>query len=134
MWRNVKLLHMRRISDVSTYRNLKFLHMADFFSTNIFVGIVTNMRYALSPQRLRCSLLFNGRLNLNISLFRRLILALGVHFIILYTAFRLEDYTVCFIKKIIFSYTAFQLEDHTVFWQSQFELSLFLSPLSPNLN
>ena len=36
------------ISDFSTsviYRNLKFLHMTNFFSTDISVGSVTNMRY-----------------------------------------------------------------------------------------
>ena len=40
MWRKCQ------ISPYVMHRNLKFLHMTNLFSTNIFVGFVTNMRYA----------------------------------------------------------------------------------------
>ena len=40
------------------YRNLKFLHMADFFSTGLARGPVTNMRYDLSPDLHKLLLVF----------------------------------------------------------------------------
>ena len=40
------------------HRNLKFLHMTIFFSTDILVGLVTNMRYAVAFIRLASSYLF----------------------------------------------------------------------------
>ena len=54
--RNLRFLHLwncstcGETSDFSTsvtvtFRNLKFLHMTDFFSTDILVILVTNMRY-----------------------------------------------------------------------------------------
>ena len=33
------------------YRNLKFLHMTDFFSTDTVLVSVTNMRYVLMQMR-----------------------------------------------------------------------------------
>ena len=42
MWRNIRFLHI-------TQRNLKFLHMANFFFTNMLVALETNIRYGSIP-------------------------------------------------------------------------------------
>ena len=43
------------------YRNLKFLHMTDFFSTDTVLVSVTNIRYAERCLQMRCATMCHER-------------------------------------------------------------------------